>query len=342
MLDFLWDAWANLGLSASGEMSEIDSPLDPEVLILATAIWGRLDARLFDEVLDWMHRHASLLQTSRIRTLSKTYHFSGQRVANAMLDAVAAQDGGPVWKSKKPKKVEAEEVLFSTNPFFGEADPIFKDHGLVRPPVEFRGYSRNFPPDHPAAQMLRLRAFMGISTRADCSLYLASIMEGSMTFHAAGLAKILGYSPQAVAKSLQEMVRSGWVTSFRPPEPSDGRVVSYSATKALRDFVRVSQVQEGLATLKVRKWALILQPLDYLNRVLSKLIEMNASDQIVQSELSRCYVKFHRTDLWEWRDIYPERQTVFDIDSILRFIRSLHGSDAGSSSQPRVSATTSA
>ena len=72
LLDWLWRSWACLGISGHGGTARPDRVIDPEALVLASTLWARYDARLFDEMLDWLCLNGSLINLQRLSNLHRT------------------------------------------------------------------------------------------------------------------------------------------------------------------------------------------------------------------------------------------------------------------------------
>ena len=53
LLEFLWRQWSSLGV-AGQDVPEERRVIDPEPLLLLSLTVCRYDARLFDEILDWL------------------------------------------------------------------------------------------------------------------------------------------------------------------------------------------------------------------------------------------------------------------------------------------------
>ena len=68
-LELAWRQWSAAGLAGTQDSSR--SLLDPEALLVASMTLGRHDARLFDEVLDWLVKNASLLDLARLRRIAR-------------------------------------------------------------------------------------------------------------------------------------------------------------------------------------------------------------------------------------------------------------------------------
>lgn len=68
LVAFAWDEWAQMGVLATPHRR---SPWaqDPEALIVFTLEVARADARLFDELMDWMLVNESLLSVRRLRAI---------------------------------------------------------------------------------------------------------------------------------------------------------------------------------------------------------------------------------------------------------------------------------
>ena len=64
LLDFLWRQWSALGVAGQGAPEE-RRVIDPEPLLLLSLTVCRYDARLFDEVLDWLTVNGANLRAQR-------------------------------------------------------------------------------------------------------------------------------------------------------------------------------------------------------------------------------------------------------------------------------------
>lgn len=71
LLDWLWRSWISFGISGHGSAARVDRVIDPEALVLAGSLWARYDARLFDEMLDWLCLHGGLIHLQRLRNLHR-------------------------------------------------------------------------------------------------------------------------------------------------------------------------------------------------------------------------------------------------------------------------------
>jgi hypothetical protein len=92
LLRFAWDEWAQMGVSASSSRRD-DWAMDPEALLLFTFEIGRADARLFDEVTDWMVRNEDLISTRRLRNMCRDE--TDRALVDAFLASLARLRPGP-------------------------------------------------------------------------------------------------------------------------------------------------------------------------------------------------------------------------------------------------------
>lgn len=60
LVDFAWDQWTQMGVSGTPRRADRWAA-DPEALLLFTLEVARADARLFDEVLDWLALNERLM-----------------------------------------------------------------------------------------------------------------------------------------------------------------------------------------------------------------------------------------------------------------------------------------
>lgn len=213
LLALLWRQWSAIGVSGysgSGETKVVD----PEALLLLTLTVARYDARLFDEVLDWLVVNGDYLNVQRLQSLVKQFDFQ----ATAELSAVAELLGQKSSVALKWKKLasqytqDLEEPLFYMKdgramPSLKDCDEIFSRHGLLRPPVKMRNLSQPFPREGMPTLLLRLRALLGVNLRCEILCLLGSVDE----IHPSLIAKLIGQNPRSTQNVLAEMVRSGVV-----------------------------------------------------------------------------------------------------------------------------------
>lgn len=212
VLNFLWSAWSQVGVMGGSAPSQ-PRIVDPEPLLLLTWECARQDARVFDEVLDWLVQNGRWVNVVRLTTLSEEDQVCSPTIAGAVAAFMAERDRTPKWRKLaercKPKS-RAPEVLFqrqgrSLTPRERETDETFSRYGWRRSPIQLRGQSQRLPAWTPASLVLKCRAFFGVSIRADVFAYLVG--RGPAT--ASGLARELGYSQRRVQDTLVEMQLAG-------------------------------------------------------------------------------------------------------------------------------------
>lgn len=169
LLQFVWDEWAQMGVLAASQRHDAWAA-DPEALLLFTLEVGRHDARLFDEVSDWMVRDEGLMSVRRLRNLCR------DETDRALVDAFLTSVGR--WRPRP--RLAGHQPVSQLDPSRGE--PFFRDasvpilrtpdagflkHGWLKPEVAPSGKSR--APDllAPINFAFRLREILGVGARAE-------------------------------------------------------------------------------------------------------------------------------------------------------------------------------
>lgn len=213
LLDFLWKQWSALGVSGYSASAE-ERVIDPEPLLLLSLTVCRYDARLFDEILDWLQLNGAFLNVQRLKGIEKQADFQGK----AQLAAVSEFLGKKSLYALKWKGLASSHIAGSEEPLFFMKDgtllpvppdrsPEFGYHGLLRSPVKLRGYSQPFPAQGTATLLLRLRALLGVNSRCELLCLLGAADE----IHPSDIARQTGYLPRTTQLALAEMARSGVV-----------------------------------------------------------------------------------------------------------------------------------
>lgn len=213
LLDFLWRQWSALGVAGQSAHEE-RRVIDPEPLLLLSLTVCRFDARLFDEILDWLTVNGAFLNVQRLKGIEKQLDFQ----CKAQLSSVAELLGKKPSYALKWKNLSAAHILEQPEPLFfmkngvplpvpKDLAPEFQAHGLLRGPVKLRGYSRPFPTQGMPALLLRLRALLGINARCELLCLLGAVDE----IHPSDIARQTGYFPRTTQNALVEMARSGVV-----------------------------------------------------------------------------------------------------------------------------------
>ncbi|CAH2032188.1 hypothetical protein [Trichlorobacter ammonificans] len=213
LLAFLWRQWSALGV-AGQDAPEERCVIDPEPLLLLSLTVCRYDARLFDEILDWLSVNSGFMNAQRLKNLLQQFDFN----CTAELSAVAELLGKKSGTALKWKTLSSHPPLATPEPLFcfkdgkplplsSEKAPEFSSHGLLRGPLKLRGYSTPFPAQGTATLLLRLRALLGVNSRCE----LLCLLGASNEIHPADIARQTGYFARTTQNALAEMLRSGVV-----------------------------------------------------------------------------------------------------------------------------------
>jgi hypothetical protein len=206
LLDFAWDQWAQMGVSTAPRREDRWAA-DPEALLLFTFEVARFDARLFDEVLDWLALNERLVSAQRLRNLCRGD--TDRRLADAAL-AWAAQ----ARKTARGAEVESVSVENPALPLFREfrtdpkrAEPAFAARGWLKPPTVRSGKSRAPDLFAPINFAFRLRGILGIGVRAEVARFLLTVIAPSVT--AQVVTEAAGYAKRNVHEALTSLTAAG-------------------------------------------------------------------------------------------------------------------------------------
>jgi hypothetical protein len=211
----LWKQWAALGVS--GHIAPGGNVLvDPEALILMSTVFARHDARLFDEMADWLQQNGIWINVLRLTRLQSVHELGDATVLGALAAHMTKDSSHTKWKvlAKRLAVTSAPQLLFPHLPPPHLTDEIFLQRGWLRPPLERRGLSRPPRPNQPASFLLKLRALFGRQSRAEVFAWLLTHPSG----HPAQIARETCYFRGSVQNVLNELELSGHVFASR-----DGR-----------------------------------------------------------------------------------------------------------------------
>lgn len=215
LLSFLWRQWSALGVAGHAATGD-KWMIDPEALLLFSTVAARRDARLFDEILDWLLTNGSWINLQRLSRLQKEREPGDASVLAAIAGHLSRESAHVKWKilTGKAEPVAASDParpLFPGVPVLGAMDEEFLRWGWQRSPVKFRGLSQPPRPDQPATFLIKLRALFGRQSRAEIIAWLLSHESG----HPAEMARELGYYPRSLQLVLNELTLSGHVRAVR-------------------------------------------------------------------------------------------------------------------------------
>jgi hypothetical protein len=222
LLDWLWRSWISCGVAGHGGTARADTVIDPEALLLASTLWARYDPRLFDEMLDWLCLHSSLINLQRLRNLHQT-GFGDASVLSAIAAIIQKHSAQSKWKAVVQPQPETKTLapLFLSfdgkDHNWGPTEPLFAAQGFHRGKMELRQMSQPPAPSLASNLWLKLRSLFGTSTRAEIILQLLTI--GPST--ASDIARRSGFTGRSILITLREMALSGHL--YEPPRPARAR-----------------------------------------------------------------------------------------------------------------------
>jgi hypothetical protein len=322
-LELAWCQWTAMG--AAGVRSSTRTIIDSEALVLATLAVGRSDARLFDEMLDWVAASAHLLDMARLRRLGKLAT-SDQRRLLGVVAQVAAEHGtgssisrfawAEVLAQEEPGEYGREPLFRADGGRVADwvsTDELFARAGFLRSSPDLRGMSR--PPDarKPACLRFRARALVGPGARAEVLTYLWTHEWA----HGRLIAERAAYNQAPVAEFL-----SALADARLAEKRSEGRRTLYRLSDGLRAVG--SPVPAYIDW--VRAWSALVALLDALRPCgLSedagwvRLAEALSSQR---DALASEGVEMHVGDLRGWAEAGPGRLEVA-VESVIARVREL-------------------
>ena len=218
----LWKQWAALGVS--GHVAPGGNAIvDPEALVLVSTVFARHDARLFDEMADWLQRNGIWINVLRLTRLQREHELGDGTVLGALAEHLTKDSSHTKWKvlAKAPPAPAEPALLFPHLPPPSRADEVFRKWGWLRPSLDLRGFSRPPRPNQPASFLLKLRALFGRQSRAEVFAWLLTHPSG----HPAQIARETAYFRGSVQNVLNELELSGHVFATR-----DGREKHFVAS----------------------------------------------------------------------------------------------------------------
>ena len=285
LLDLLWKQWSGLGAAGSGE-PEAARWIDIEALVLITTSQGRHEARLFDEMLDWLWANGSWVNVQRLRNLHRHLALGDGRVLGAIAEFLSRRAKLAKWKplakSDSPAQPASPEPLFLHDDgrvqlVFGEADPVFLQWGFWRGPHQLRHLSRTPNPLSAAGLLYKLRALFGVQARCEVLLWLLSHEGGRPT----DIARATCYFPKTVEDTLKELTASGLVR-----EAKRGRENHYGLDPAEWAFLRTWKKPAGFP-----EWIDWPRQFAIVEKIFAVLERTDLSENLLSSELRRVVEK---------------------------------------------------
>ena len=201
LTDFIWDQWVSLGMAGNASGRVVPFVIDPEALLLGTLGFAMGEARLRDEVLDWLSRNGDLLSVQRVKNLNMNMPVAVPEDVRGI--AVFMSSHGYVsWKS------------------IASDDPADKASDFTR--YTLRGMSQAADSVRPEAFIFRMRQLFGVNARVEILTWLFTHPEG----HPAYIARDAAWFPKSVQAILNDLERAALVHSH-----IDGKRKTYALSQ---------------------------------------------------------------------------------------------------------------
>lgn len=207
----IYAQWAALGANVTADPTR-RAVVDPEALVVATCAFGRYDARILDEEIDWLILNHELLKPWRLKKISKSFGPEVQRTLGAVLDYVGREKGrdlfpGVIEESRQVLGNVRKEALFFKEARLFEAisrtrDPVFADWMLLRGKPRIRQHSGAPDTTNVANLMVRLRKYYGTGAKGDVMTYLLTAGAGN----GRRISRRLFYNQGSVYPALEDLV----------------------------------------------------------------------------------------------------------------------------------------
>jgi hypothetical protein len=273
LLAFAWDQWAQMGVFGTTRRADRWAA-DPEALLLFTLELARADARLFDEVLDWLALNERLMSVQRLRNLCRDD--TDRTLADAALDWVAQSRYSGRRGPRPPASESARPVqLFrDVKADARRADKTFRAHGWLKPPTDRNRKSQ--PPNllAPINIAFRLRQILGIGARAEVARFLLTVNAPSVT--AQVVSASAAYAKRNVHEALTALHSAGVIDAV-----AVGNEQRYRIDRE-RWAALLGLTEDGLPS--ERDWPQLFHALRLLVRWLEDERQEGLSDYMLASE----------------------------------------------------------
>lgn len=292
VLDFTWRQWCRIGVLGSAE-GKNPWVVDPEPVLAFTTEVARRDARMFDEVMDWLVTNGRWINVQRLSTVVGQDNVGDKAVVGAVAAWMAERDKSMKWRGLAQRNLT--EIRTPAEPLFrsapgqrigapGDADAFFLRYGLVRGTVRPRGRTLPVNLKDPVNILFKSRAVFGIGIRADVMAFLMTT-EGA---HARDMARVLGYNHMRVQEVLNGLSEAG-VASVR----AVGRAKTYSLD---RDRWQGVLAERQAVAPRWVNWRALTRGLTGLWRQVQVLEEARADEYVFSSKM-RAAMRSVRPDL---------------------------------------------
>lgn len=279
ILGLLWRQWSALGVMGHSGMQHDAWAIDPEALLLVSALFCRYDQRLYDLVLSWMRRYGQLLTPTRVKALLRTMPQIDTK-SLAYIAAVSAEAGDKRWRNLADELSRGNalpEPLFR-NPddepigHYPQEDPFARGYGFIR--NEFRPQNKLHQqlPESNATLVLRVRGVFGVSARADI---ITQLMLRSCTI--SELIDASGYARSSIKEELAALEAGAAVTTAGLGVRNLSYVLVYA--ESLHRMMKTKSCQ-------MVHWRHVYSAVLLLWQLVSELSRMTLSEDTIRGELS--------------------------------------------------------
>lgn len=235
LADFLWDEWAQMGVSASTSRRDTWAT-DPEALLLLTFEVGRGEPRLFEEVLDWMLVNEKLLSVQRLRNLAVDEE--DRSLVEAVLGWLGQKRRRARLGSRSPKTEGQPQPFFRGSRLqVSDPDPAFLVQGFLKPSAEPSSKSQAPDVRLPINFAFRLRLLLGVSVRAEVARALLTTDAPWMNVQA--LAEFTAYTKRNVQEAVTSLGGGDFIDAR-----TAGNENRYEASAQWAKFLGVEQLPD--------------------------------------------------------------------------------------------------
>lgn len=272
LVEFAWDQWAQMGVSGAARRSDRWAA-DPEALLLFSLEVARADARLFDEILDWVVVNERLVSVQRLRNLCRS------DVDRSLVEALLGWAGQ--WRPRARLGSKARSARAGAEPLFrglatraNRADEAFQAHGWLKRPTGRTGKSRAPNMLAPMNFAFRLRQLLGVGVRAEVIRFL--LTEGTPRATAQLITESAGFAKRNVQEALTALHSAGVVDAI--PVANEQRYTIDRECWAALLGLAPDELPTHIA------WPQLFRALSRLVRWLEDEINDDLSDYILASE----------------------------------------------------------
>lgn len=210
-LNIIYKQWATLNANVTAAPCR-GSVVDPEALVVATSAFGRYDARIFDEAMDWSIFNHNMLKPWRLKRIAVEFGGETTRCLAAVFDFIGRKNEEDLFPGviqigeKALDQVLVEPLFFSEQKMFEagkrEPDQVFLHWKLKRGTPRIRMHSGSPDMRNPGNLMIRLRSYYGTGAKADVVTYLLTGKGGSSK----EIASKIKYNQKSVYDALEQLV----------------------------------------------------------------------------------------------------------------------------------------